>query len=248
MFKIYPFVFICTSSFTAFAQDLDPIETDRPDQTESPILVPAKRFQIENGISLEIPGNKRPNLQNTETLMRWGINERIELRLASQFISDRKNNFSGFTPAETGVKIKITEENGLIPHISFLGHLLFPEIASEKFKANNFAPTFRFTFQHNLTHKFSFSYNTGAEWNGATPQATFIYTVAAGLSITEKLSTFLEIFGDAPEKNKAQHRADAGFMYLLKNNIQFDISAGTGITKNASGNFIALGFSFRIKD
>ena len=33
--------------FIAFGQEIEPIQTDRPDQTETPYLVPKKMFQVE---------------------------------------------------------------------------------------------------------------------------------------------------------------------------------------------------------
>ena len=39
--------------FVAFGQEIETIQTDRPDQTETPYLVPKKMFQVENGFSFQ---------------------------------------------------------------------------------------------------------------------------------------------------------------------------------------------------
>ena len=75
------------------------------------------------------------------------------------------------------------------------------------------------------------SYNLGSEWDGFTPEPTFIYTLATGFSITESFGSYVELYGFAPQKQSARHSWDAGFTYLINNNVQLDIHAGTAITK-----------------
>ena len=51
MKKIIPF--IIWLPFFGFSQENESIQTDRPDQTETPYLVPKKMFQVENGFSFQ---------------------------------------------------------------------------------------------------------------------------------------------------------------------------------------------------
>src|SRR5690606_5007127 len=95
------------------------------------------------------------------------------------------------------------------------------------------APEFRFVMQHTLSDKVSFSYNLGAEWDGEVPDATFIYTVATGIELTHSLGMFLELYGFAPENDRAAHNFDAGLTYLLSNDFMLDVSGGFGLTDNA---------------
>jgi hypothetical protein len=92
----------------------------------------------------------------------------------------------------------------------------------------------------------SFSYNLGAEWDGFSAEPTFIYTTATGYSITEKLGSYIELFGFIPQNQKSYHSFDGGITYLINNNFMLDLSSGIGISKNAPKNYIAFGFSFRI--
>ena len=145
-----------------------------------------------------------------------------------------------------GFKARISEENGIVPKTSFIGHMSIPKLASKDFKADFYAPEFRFVMQHTLSPAVSFSYNLGAEWDGFTPEPTFIYTVATGFALTEKLGAFLELYGFAPQEDKSDHRFDGGITYLISNNFMIDFSAGAGITENAPDYFAAVGFSFRL--
>jgi hypothetical protein len=100
--------------------------------------------------------------------------------------------------------------------------------------------------QHTLSNKFTLAYNLGAEWDGETPEPTFIYTLTSGMSITEKLGAYIELYGFAPQNQSADHRADGGFTYLITNDVMVDISGGFGITKESPKNYFALGFSYRL--
>jgi hypothetical protein len=119
-------------------------------------------------------------------------------------------------------------------------------MASSNFKSDYYAPEFRFVMQHTLSDKISFSYNLGAEWDGISPEPTFIYTVASGYSFTDKLGLYIELFGFAPQKTTAHHNFDGGFTYLINNNFMLDLSSGIGITENAPQHYVAVGFSFRM--
>ena len=198
-------------SLSFYAQETEPIQTDRPDQTETPAIVPKGMFQVETGFSFQ--KNKQNNNTNTlpSTLWKYGVNENFELRLITEFISEKieDRNLSGLNPILLGCKIKISDEKGIFPKTSFIGHL-------------------------------------GAEWDGITPEATFIYTITTGYSFTDKLGSYIEFFGFAPEKDKANHSFDGGLTYLINNNFMLDLSSGIGITDNAPDHYVALGFSFRI--
>lgn len=182
------------------------------------------------------------------TLWKYGVNDNFELRLITEFALEKNNQekISGFNPIAIGCKIKIAEEKGIFPKTSFIGHISLPNAASSKFKTDYFSPEFRFVMQHTLSQKLSFSYNLGAEWDGFTPTPTFIYTVATGYSISEKLGAYIELFGFAPQNDKSNHSIDGGFTYLINNNFMIDLSAGVGISENAPNNYFSLGFSFRV--
>jgi hypothetical protein len=99
--------------------------------------------------------------------------------------------------------------------------------------------------QHTLSDRFVLAYNLGTEWDGETPEPTFIYTLTTGCSITEKLGSYLEIYGFLPQNQQADHRVDGGFTYLVTNNVMMDASGGIGLSPNAPNYFISFGMSYR---
>jgi Putative MetA-pathway of phenol degradation len=234
---------------SAKSQSIAPIATDRPDQTECPFIVPKGFIQAENGLTYEKIKAECKAIAYPSILWKYGISKNTEFRLITEFVSEKEfsKEKKGLTPITVGFKTKIAEEKGLLPLISFIGHLSIPHWASAEMKANYYAPSFRFTMQHTLSDRFTLAYNLGAEWDGETPQATFIYTLTSGYSITEKLGAYLEIYGFAPQQQRADHRFDGGFTYLITPNVMVDVSGGLGLTENAPESYMSLGFSYRFK-
>ena len=241
---------ICACMAETKAQNLPSIQTDRPDQTESPAIVPKNHFQMENGFSFERESDEVKNIVSPSSLFKYGLNDRFELRLITEYSSTEYGNqkISGLNPVTVGFKTKINEEKGLIPLTSFIGHLTIAQLATEELKSDYIAPSFRFTMQHTLSDKFTLGYNLGAEWDGESAEPVFIYTLTTGYSISEKTGSYIEVYGFAPEYSTADHRFDGGITYLVKQNIQLDVSGGAGISDNAPEYYAALGFSFRLND
>ena len=242
-------IFIVGSN-TLFSQSLPSIQTDRPDQTESPFIIPANHFQMEAGFSSQKESEDVNSYLYPSTLIRYGVNANFELRLITEYaqLNIDDETYSGITPVTLGMKVKLAEEKGIIPTTSFIGHISLPKVASGDFKLDYYSPLFRITMQNTLTDKLSLSYNVGARWTGFSAEPIFLYTLSLGYSITDKIGCYLEIFGFAPQKSKSNHMIDAGFTYLVKNNFQLDISGGYQLTENSPDYYYAAGFSFRLPD
>jgi hypothetical protein len=228
-----------------FAQDLPPIQLDRPDQTECPFITPKNFIQIENGFTIENPEKGIMNFSYPTTLWKYGVNEKFELRLITEIANDNKQ--TGIKPITVGFKTSLFEENGIIPKTSFIGHVTTAEFGSKVFHTNYIAPSFRFTMQHTLSEIVALAYNLGAEWDGESPNQTYIYTLTTGISLTSKMGCYAEIYGFLPNEGKPDHRIDGGLTYLLSNNFILDISGGVGITNNAPKNYASFGVSYRFK-
>ena len=193
-------------------QGIPPIQTDRPDQTECPFIVPKKHFQMENGFTSEKTNKKTTSFFHPSSLWKYGVSNNFELRMVTGFatVNTGDEALTGLNPVTFGFKVNLTGEKGIIPITSFIGHLTVPDLASPQFKAACYAPAFRFTMQHSLSEKFDLAYNVGAEWDGESAQPIFIYTLTTGYSISEKTGCYIEVYGFAPEKLNPDHRVDGG--------------------------------------
>ena len=232
-----------------FGQSLPPIQLDRPDQTECPFITPKKYIQIENGFTFETFDQSQKSYNYPSTLWKYGVNEKFELRLITELVSEKTNTNtnSGILPITIGFKTSLFEENGFIPKTSFIGHITTSNIGSKEFQTKYIAPSFRFTMQHTLTNKISLAYNLGAEWNGENAEHSYIYTITTGFSLVDKIGCYGELYGFIPSDKQADHRFDCGFTYLVNNDFMVDISGGFGLTENSPKNYISLGLSYRFK-
>jgi len=226
---------------------LPDLVADRPDQTETPMIVPKKHFQVETGFLIEKVNSIERAYSHPSILWKYGVNGKAELRLITEINSSNSVN-AGLVPVLIGFKQRLAEEKGAMPMISFIGHLSLPFASSKKFETSRYAPEFRFTLQHTLSEKISLGYNLGMEWNGEDSNPDYIYTLTTGYSLTSKAGFFVELYGYLNKLNAADHRFDAGFTYLLSRNFMLDVSGGFGITRLSPKHFLSMGFSFRLPD
>ncbi len=249
---------IITSIATAQSpKNEEALITDRPDATESPYTVGTGNFQIEAGALFTDNGNEA---FTTETivfntgLIRYGINEIIELRLGWDYLKERNlnngtelSNASGFTPLLLGAKFELVNENGWIPQIGLLTHLRLPFSAAEEFKPENTGMEMIFSFDHTLSDKDGIAYNLGARI-ADDRSLEYLYTLAYGYSFTDKWGAYAELYGAFPEDTTAYHLWDAGITYLVNNNLQLDVTVGTSFQSSATDQnlLISAGLSYRV--
>ena len=234
----------------------EPLVTDRPDATESPQTIAPGFVQIETGgfyESFEDNNIKSETFTYNTTLVRLGLLDNLELRVGWDFIEGQTtvngtkldDVTSGFNPLLLGVKIGIAHENGWMPEIGFLSHLYLPFAASQDYKPETTGVDFRFSFAHTLNEKSTLSYNLGAKWKDDSPEAAYLYSLSYGYGVSDKLGAYIEIYGDFPENNKANHHWDAGLTYLICNNVQLDATVGSGITEGQDI-LLSAGVSFKL--
>lgn len=228
--------------------------TDRPDQTESSVVVPRGYIQIESGITYNDEGSESRTLEYPGTLLRIGISKRVELRLGTQgFVSEFEgNNTTGLGDSEIGTKIYLRQESGWKPETALLASLSLPT-GSNAFSTERVDPSFRFAFSHTLTEKVSLGYNLGAAWqtvpssSGRATLSTLQYTATAGFGLSDRFGAFAELFGDTPlsAQGGTELSFDGGLTFLIRPNLQLDAALGFGLTNDAPDWFLTTGVSFR---
>ena len=249
------------------------IETDRPDFTESPNVVPKGALQIETGFILENDkqifcgtSEVHRNITVNTTLLRFCLSERVELRLnwansnsnvevqtnptlvsCTDNIGNyrRDTSFSGFSTSFIGFKSNLYKNDKL--SIGFLGHLYIPELASGDFSkvdGQKVAPEFLIPLTYDITNRFGIAMQYGLSWDGFTPNPTTSYTLALGYGITEKLSAYVEPYGFLTNAGEELHLINGGFTYLINDDFQIDLTGGFGLNEAAPDNFVNCGASF----
>jgi len=226
------------------------IDTDRPDQTESAVLVPEKYFQGEFGFSKENFSGENYHIVHPTFLLKYGLSQRFEFRLESSVTSEflqripQTKTTTNLEPVEIGAKIALFEEKGLLPKTSLIAHVVLPFAASNPNKEQKMFPSFRFTCQNSITENIGLGYNFGSEWDGYENKAVWLYTFSPSFSIGKRWYAYVELFGFKEET--WENAFDGGIAYYISNDTKLDLSAGVGLGNNPLKNYVALGFSFRI--
>lgn len=237
-----------------YAQE-NTIEADRPDQAESPNVIPRKSFQFEAGIVYERNkenGDVVNSLSYPSLLLRYGLLNNFELRMEIENVkvttesNGIKTSINGISPVTLGFKTNVMKEKGIYPSLGLIVNFSLPNLASKNLKNNFVGSSFNLAFENHFTNDITLDYNLGTLWDGNTPEPTFFYTISFGYDISQRISGFIESYGFLPEKSRAEHRIDFGLSLFAKNNLVFDASAGFGITDNAPNFFVNGGFSYRI--
>ncbi len=167
--KLFILTAVLFLSATANAQYKEKIETDRPDQTETPYILPKKYFQAEFGFNTEKYRPDYSQFVHPTSLLKYGISNRFELRLESSFVTQKLHYIPStvthtiLQPVEVGTKVRLFEEKGLLPKTSFIAHVGLPFLASKEFYFEPAPYSARFAFQNSITENISVGYNIGVE-------------------------------------------------------------------------------------
>jgi Putative MetA-pathway of phenol degradation len=232
-----------------------PIDTDRPDQTESAFLVPKGWLQFELGFNKHGSNDTYPKEYLLPTLLsKYGINKHIELRLITTVQSVKaytpakgEHWDNGLQPVEVGAKLHIAEAKGWLPQTALIFHFALPRLASRSKQINKLAPNFRFTMQNGITDNIAIGYNLGAEWDGFGNTPAWIYTFAPGFKIGKKWYGYVEAFGSVMKNEKPQHSVDAGIAWYASHDVKIDFSGGKALNDNALPWYVAVGVSARLR-
>lgn len=215
--------------------------TDRPDQTESAVTVEPGSVQVETGILFTQDKQGGETLEVTEalgTLVRIGLREALELRIGFDGLISTSSH-DGFGDASIGAKLVLAGETEVRPQVALLLETSLP-VGDDEFTTDEATPSARLALSKDLSDSLGLGFNVGAEFPES--DEVFFYTLAAGVGLDDVNSVFFEVFGDS----ESSHSFDAGWTYLARPNLQFDLAAGVGITDEAPDWFVGIGLSVRL--
>jgi len=244
-----PTIILLVLFSTALELSAQKINTDRPDQTEAPVVIPLKSFQIEGGMLTGWTYNSSTTenqLLIPTLLFRYGLGRIIELRLVEQVErlkgeSPSYDNF-GLSDLEFGVKIQILRKENVNTQIAFLSHLVLPT-GSDGISGGKIGSDNTIAVSHHLNKFLDISYNLGYGYSGYG-NGDMIYSVSLGAGVTEKVGIYAETYGELAGLKDPFTNFDTGGTYLLKDNLQLDLSFGTGL--NYRMHYFSIGCSWNI--
>ena len=230
------------------AQFEEPLSTDRPGEgTDAASVVGAGVGQLETGIFQEWEREEDYRLGYYPTaLLRYGVLDRVELRLSSGLYSGETRAGVGWTPLDVSTKVALIDESqGLIPQAALLVGLTLPATGSKEMQSEFTQPRVVLLLNHSINSWLGITTNLGAHWENDSPETIYRYAMSFDFSLSERVGAFAEFYGDLPEASATSHLFNAGFTYLLTNDLQLDMAAGTALTDNAPDFYVGGGVSWR---
>ena len=233
------------------------LSTDRPDQSESPQLVPCGYFQAEGGLMTTRFGEESDTGPQTAVtgilFLRYSLSERIELRAVLEEGRSRdrfiQETTQGLYPLALGTKLSlIKEQKGLLPQASLIGYINLPFLPRADSQKGLYHPAIIAAFENKFLEKWEIEYNVGWKQDAFDPEYEWMGSASLHYEVTDKLKLFAEYFAQFTPEDAPLHNADGGLLYLVADNMQLDFSVGSSIRAQPENRnfFGALGFSFRL--
>jgi hypothetical protein len=225
----------------------DEIATDRPDVTNSSLVVPFGSFQSENGMNFRSQDGGQI-IDGTNTRWRLGIAPCLEvlMDLPTYFATVRGPGSSGFTDVAPAIKWQVSPIPGKID-LSLVTGVALPTGALN-FAGPGAQPYLQMPWSWELHDGWSVSGMLTEFFRPAdvvTPRITET-TFAIEKKVTEKASLFVEYVGDYPENSGSSQLLNSGGSYHLSQTQQVDFHVAFGLNHNAPNYLVGVGYSFRI--
>lgn len=230
MKKFLLFIILFLSTFIVKSQDFSP---DRPGIGSSTGLITKHRFQLETGYYYSKDETSYNNL-----LLRYGLIENIELRFNSNLVKS-SDGITGFQPLIVGIKIKMLDNEFIIPATSLISQLRFPNNGKIN-RTHIISPSYYFLFTNKITNKLILEYNIGMETQEEKfvdyyLKETFMGSVGLTYDLGKNYSTFFEVYNNYNDNTSF----DFGFTKTVKDKMQFDLSYING-NKSINVGFVFL--------
>ena len=240
MKSILSIAILFTIAYISSAQEQNPIVTDRPTQSASSSVVPKGSFLAEYGFLFESAGDVS-NITFANLLVRAGLLDGVEFRVTQNILRSENDltgeSETGLSPLTLGTKIHLLKENGALPQTSIIGQVTLTN-GKEVFSPDEAIPEVRLNFSNTLSDAFSLGYNLGMAFPEDNTQT--LYTVVLGYAFSPGWTFFAEPYGFFQD-GASDHRFNTGLIYLLSDNIQFDVSAGVGLSDISPDSFVGFG-------
>jgi hypothetical protein len=222
------------------------IATDRPDVTNSSLVVPAGSLQVENGINVTARDGAR-TLDGTNSRVRLGLAPCLELLvdLPTYFAAVRGQPGSGFTNVTPAVKWQLGPLPGDIDLSATAGVGL--PTGTTRIAGLGAQPYLQFPWSRELGGGWGISGMVTAFFFPAesarkfTAEPTFVVERKLG----DRAAVFVEYVGDYRDHGGASQLLNTGVVYRLTPTQQVDAHVAFGLNHNAPDYIFGVGYSFR---
>lgn len=232
----------------ARAQISSPLSADRPGQgTDAASVLSQGALQLEAGLFHEWDTNTDYSFWTYPgVLLRYGLIERVEVRMSSGLFTDQGRAGVGWSPVGVSTKVALVEQaQGWLPQAALLVALSLPRTGSEAVQSRFTEPSVTLLLNNSISSWLSITTNLGASWNSDSPAAVYFYAFSFDMVLSERVGAFAEFYGNLPENDTQTHLFDAGFTYAPGPNLQLDLAGGVGLTQAAPDFYLGGGVAVR---
>jgi hypothetical protein len=232
------------------------IATDRPQITNSSIVVPCGSLQFEDGFEETSNGGRR-GYDLPETSIRLGIASKTELRLAVPnyfYNDDTASAFAnGFGDLVLGLKQQLGPAHGF--DVSLIPSLSLPSGAAP-ISSHGYDAALQLPWSRSLGNTSrALSKNSTAAgqlavmWpaesgrHNTTGQASVYFD----RQLTAPWDAYVEYSGAFPQRGGPQHTIDFGTAYKPTPHQQLDLHCNFGLSAATPGHSVGFGYSFRFQ-
>ena len=233
-------------------EPVEPIESDRPDETESTALVPAGMIQAEGGVTISRNGNVHETTSG-ETLIRIGLAPSLELRVEPLTLTTVSGqgigSESGREDAAVGIKAPLYRRPegspALTPDLSLILATSLPT-GTRSLRADGPEPEVKLAAQWELAPRIDAGANLTARRGreqGDSYRETGI-TTTLGLTLSDRLGSYIEWYGTRDQREAAARQVvNAGLTFRLTGDFQLD--GRVGKVRGEEGGFAGIGMAAR---
>jgi hypothetical protein len=223
------------------------IATDRPDVTNSSLVVPEGSLQNENGVNFSARDGAR-TVDGTNSRWRLGVAPCLELLvdLPTYFANVRGPGVSGFSDVAPALKWQVSPMPGTVD-LSLVFGMALPTGASD-IAGRGAQPYLQMPWSWELHDGWGLSGMLTEFFRPSDPTTKRITetTFAIEKKVTARASLFVEYVGDYPENAGSSQLLNSGGLYRLSPTQQVDFHVAFGLNHNAPSYIVGVGYSFRI--
>jgi hypothetical protein len=224
----------------------DEIATDRPDVTNSSLVVPMGSLQSENGINFSERDGGR-TIDGTNTRWRLGVAPCLELLvdLPSYSGNPRGPGSSGFSDVTPAVKWQVSPIPGKFD-LSLVSGVALPTGAAD-IAGRGAQPYLQMPWSWELENGWGVNGMLTEFFRPAeiTNKQITETTLSLEKKITERSNLFVEYVGDYPVNSGPSLMINSGGSYRLTQTQQVDFHIALGLNHNAPSYIVGVGYSFR---
>lgn len=225
----------------------DDIATDRPDVTNSSIVVPVGSLQSENGINLTGRDGGR-SIDGSNSRWRLGIAPCLEILIdLPTYVGNVKSpGSSGLSDVAPAIKWQISPVPGKID-LAVTAGVALPTGAAA-IAGRGAQPYIQLPWSWELRDGWGVSgmfteFFRPAELEGRhISEATFVIEK----KLTERISVFTEYVGDYPDGARPTQLVNSGGLYRITPTQQVDFHVAFGLNRNSPIYIVGVGYSFRV--